>query len=359
VNTSQQNMQNEPQISREKPVLGSEETTELSASLPTTEPEIQEVFHQIASERSRGHFADYLRYLLRYEERKPVDPTFALHMTIDEMLAVLRQESRKRARWKKVSIGIGVSLIVLVLSVSIYGRSISVQSLFALLAPLSLLFAATAASQKQQAVVAAITQFDDVRAVGPLAEALEFPGEHIAPIVQKTLIRLLSRLKASDASLLKPAQRACLNRAIQGGNTELTLAILKAWEQIGDADAIPEVQRLAEGRDLNASLAETDRAETQRQVKRKLWAKTAKRLTTILIGERRPGIANADRPRLIAAAQECLPVLRQSVENRQIGAQLLRPADSHRISSDVLLRPSTTHVSTDPPEQLLRSTDTS
>lgn len=359
MNTHYQGTQNEPTSEAKQTAVSPVNLAELSASPPATSPEIEQVFQQIKAERSQGHFSDYLRYLLTYEERKPVDPTFALQMKFDDMLAVLFQESRKRAWWKRISIGTGLSLLVVMISRSIYTRDFTFHSLFALGVPLSLLFVGTPASRKQQAVVAAITQFDDVRAVGPLAEALDFPGEQIAPIVQKTLIRLLPRLKASHSSLLNSTQRACLSRALQAGNPALTLAILKAWEQVGDEDAIPEVQRLAEGRDLNAPLKEKKGGETQKQLARRLMAKTAKRLLTLLIGEERPGIAPEDRSVLVAAARECLPLLRQSVENRQIGSQLLRPSDSSVTSSDVLLRPVGSHSSTEPPNQLLRPSDDS
>ncbi|MCW3095244.1 MAG: hypothetical protein JWL77_862 [Chthonomonadaceae bacterium] len=282
-----------------------------------------------------------------------------MKMKVDDMLTVLVQESRKRASWKKLSIGAGLSLFALIIAVSIYTQDISVHALFASLAPLGLLFAGGTASRKQQAMAMAITQFDDVRAVGPLAEALEFPHEAVVPVAVKALIRLLPRLKASDSSLLNSAQRACLGRALQGGNTALTLAILKAWEQVGDADALPEVQRLAEGRDLNAPLKEKKGGETQRQVARTLTAKTAKRLLTLLLGEERPGIAPEDRPVLVAAARECLPLLRQSVNNRQIGSQLLRPSGSSVTSSDVLLRSVEPHASAEPVNQLLLPSDDS
>lgn len=70
-----------------------------------------------------------------------------------------------------------------------------------------------------------------------------------------------------------------------------------------------------------------------------------------------PGISEADRILILEAALECLPALRQSIENRHIGSQLLRPADGNRTPSEVLLRPAAPQASSDPPDQLLRSTN--
>jgi hypothetical protein len=361
VNRQQEEAQNEPKAKSAHTVLipgESAKTEELADSPPATAPEIEHVFQQIKTE-SVGGLAYFLRYLFAYEERRPIDPTAVMKMKVDDMLAVLVQESRKRAGWKKFSIGTGLSLIALIFAFSIYTRDISLHALFALCAPLGLLFTRGAASRKQQAIAMAITQFDDVRAVGPLAEALEFPHEAVVPVAEKALIRLLPRLKASDVSLLNSAQRACLNLALRGGNTELTLAILKAWEQVGDADAISAVQQLAEGRTPDRRAEEKSFVEVQERDNRELVVKTAKRLSVFLVGARRPEILEADRPKIVAAAQECLPALRQSVENRQIGSQLLRPADGNLTPSDVLLRPTIPHVSTEPSGELLRPTNVS
>lgn len=130
------------------------------------------------------------------------------------------------------------------------------------------------------------------------------------------MISLLPRMKASDAALLSPEQRFFLNRALKSKDTALTLAILKAWEQVGDASAIGKVEKLAEGRGR---------------------------------GER--------IPKVVEAAKDCLPALRQSAERQQIGSQLLRPSDGNLTPSDVLLRPAMPHAPTEPSNQLLRPID--
>ena len=235
-------------------------------------------------------------------------------MGLDEVLAVLNQESRKRGKRQKLFVGLFLGMAALFTLIAILTHNTSIIASMG--GYISLTVIGAAASQQQKSASLAIARFDDVRAIGALAEALEFKDKRVAPIAEKSLIHLLPRLKASDASLLNPEQRFCLNRALRGKNTELTVAILKAWEQIGDERAIEEVEKLARGRGRGGS-----------------------------------------SPTVVVAAQECLPFLRQSAERQQIGSQLLRPSDGNLTPSDVLLRPATPHASTDPADQLLRPTN--
>jgi hypothetical protein len=102
----------------------------------------------------------------------------------------------------------------------------------------------------QREAAQALAGIEDLRAVGPLAEALEYrsPGSQptIYPVITGALRRLLPRMQASDAHLLTEPQRSCLYRALLKGDAELVLAIVKALEQIGDGKALPYVEKLAE-----------------------------------------------------------------------------------------------------------------
>ena len=88
--------------------------------------------------------------------------------------------------------------------------------------------------------------------------------------------------------------------------------VLKAYEQVGDADAIPLVERLARRRPRN---------DRQRQVQ--------------------------------AAAEACLPLLKAHVSSKEPAKTLLRASSSNGVASDVLLRAASddTHLSND---ELLR-----
>lgn len=81
-------------------------------------------------------------------------------------------------------------------------------------------------------------------------------------MAEQALIRLLPRLRPTDAGLLNEAQRDILCRELSGGNELMTgrfddssepdanliVAILRALEQVGDARFVPPVEKLAAGK---------------------------------------------------------------------------------------------------------------
>jgi hypothetical protein len=316
VNTQHLEPQNEPEAEKYRPVPAVPEvTTEaVTAPPPATEAEIQEVLRKLQTRRPGRRLRARVHGLFSSGRTQVQDPAELLQMDLDSVLGILREENLSRAKRQKFFIGIFVSIVVLFILVAITTRNLH---LFGTLGSyVGLLTAGAVASQQQKSAAAVIARFDDVRAIGPLAEALEFKDKNMQSLVEQALIRLVPRLKASDSSLLSPDQRACLNRALKGKNTELILAILKAWEQVGDSGAIAEVEKLAEGHGQGEKSA-----------------------------------------RIREAAQECLPALRQSAERQHLGAQLLRASAAVQASPDTLLRPAMPHLSTDPPDQLLRPGD--
>jgi hypothetical protein len=143
----------------------------------------------------------------------------------------------------------------------------------------------TAVSPGQKQVTKELAQYDGVRAVGPLAEALTWKDKSIRIIAEAALIRLLPRIQASDADCLNEKQRKCLHQALYCKNEPLVLAILTALEQVGDEKAMPYVEKLAAGRTRSS------------------WEK-----------------------RIQAAAEVCLPYLKQRVEEARSRQTLLRAA---------------------------------
>lgn len=161
----------------------------------------------------------------------------------------------------------------------------------------------------------AMTRFQGVQAVGPLAEALHFDWN---PSVQETaansLIHLLPRLQATDAHLLNEHQRKCLYRALERSeNAALILAILQALKQIGDHKALSQVEKLVAGK---------GKASGNEQVKE--------------------------------AAEVCLSFLKERMRQEVNKQTLLRSADTSEVSTDTLLRPARGESEIDP-QQLLRS----
>ena len=281
----------------------------------TTDAEVRQAFQQTKAPWSTRWLLGNTRGYgssIKIEEK---EADRLLKMDVEEIVELLRKERRSWRRQKFRSIQVGLGYVVFAVALAKFAHiPFFMDHIYGIFG--GLCAGTFVVSQKVKAAALALARFNDVRAVGPLAETLEFKDPYVRSIASRALIRLLPRMQASDAALLSPAQRACLNRVLKQGEAPLILAILKAWEQVGDADAIETVEHLSYGR-LPAG--------GYRQV--------------------------------VAAARECLPFLRQSAERQQVGAGLLRPVDGGAAPSQVLLRPAQPHTSADPSDQLLRSSD--
>ena len=90
----------------------------------------------------------------------------------------------------------------------------------------------------------------DLRWVGPLAQATNSPHNRVQGVSAQILSHLLPHLRPSDAHLLNPQQRAALNQRLienKPRDSDLNVAILAAWENVGDQEAVAYVDRLAHG----------------------------------------------------------------------------------------------------------------
>jgi hypothetical protein len=89
---------------------------------------------------------------------------------------------------------------------------------------------------------------DDPRAAALLFDSLQLArGRHRRRIVG-ALVRLLPRMRCTDAGFLTWSQRSAMRFALlHEESAELSLAILQAYEQIGDRAARAIVRMLAEG----------------------------------------------------------------------------------------------------------------
>jgi hypothetical protein len=189
-------------------------------------------------------------------------------------------------------------------------------------------------SKKQRDAIVALAEWEDIRAVGPLVEFLNYEdrdiatgkrnagskrdyrvGQHgyIYEKIRASLIKLLPTLQASDADLLSSYQRGILYRELNGKDIELSLAILKALQQVGDRNALPVVDKLARGDGRSAKSIE-----------------------------------------LQQAAQMCLPFLMARTRGEQEQHQLLRAFGSNASTPDTLLRPATGDGQADS-QELLRA----
>ena len=99
-------------------------------------------------------------------------------------------------------------------------------------------------------MICRLAKLDDIRVVGPLVEALRLTNKRILIECVSALTRLLPLLKTADAYLLHEYQRRFLHRIMtdpsyESVNPEFLLAILKAFEQVGDQGDILYVHELA------------------------------------------------------------------------------------------------------------------
>ena len=210
----------------------------------------------------------------------------------DRLMAVIREEAQSRSKKARKMRTLGVSLLVVmiasVLIISLVTHHFQFTFLFSFGSFFAIIGVAAAVSKRQKEPPTALVRLEalPLEAVGPLTDALGFGNKEIAAFATARLITLLPRLRSDDAHLLNQEQRQILNRqCISGKNTALTLAILKAYVQMGDSGAIPTVLKLA---------------------------------------NRRP---HAAHDRLIRrAAMECLPFLDVRAEDTRMKTNLLRSA---------------------------------
>jgi hypothetical protein len=161
-----------------------------------------------------------------------------------------------------------------------------------------------------------ISTHRDVRVVGPLLSLWGVSSPRTRGAIEEALIELLPQMRASDAALLNDEQRAQLYAILRDTNRRrvpLQLAILETLGRIGDAHAVPVVERLSE---------------------------------TPLRQQRA----------LREAAQRCLPQLRERVLQLQQSSTLLRPSANRAKEKEVLLRTSDSTLPT-PADQLVRPVD--
>lgn len=234
---------------------------------------------------------------------------------VESLLALVAQEARKRKKRTRIYYGIWIGYGgVLALGLLIYTLHGAITGqwgkfpfeLFRVFTFTGMLTGLLAASQTHKNAAAALAQFDDKRAVGPLAEALEFGDNDKKAVAEAALVKLLPGLQASDSPLLNEDQRKCLYNALKSKNTELILAILKAFAQVGGSKELPHVEKLLE--------SGTFHPESQ----------------------------------IIEAAKACLPLLQERAERERQSQTLLRAASAPDDPSQVLLRPAHGVSETDP-----------
>lgn len=148
----------------------------------------------------------------------------------------------------------------------------------------------------------------DPRAVNILAKA-SLEGDEISRIVAKSsLCRVLTYLKSSDTAHVSEEGMATLFRLLEDKDPDLVIAILKAFEQIGSAIALPHVEHISK--------------------------------------------SSSYPNRVRQAALECLPFLHAHIERARLRTTLVRPAENPA-PAESLLRSASSTADT-PSDQLVR-----
>ncbi len=240
----------------------------------------------------------------------------AEHKGLTALLALADSETRSR-RWLSI---IPIIIAMQVAIIAAYPHS-SIAAFTYATTVFSLVFVPGRFGMRWRRTTEALAAADDVRMVGPLVDRLRVGRRRrrTRRVVRQALIKLLPRLRESDASLLTAEQHSRLTAtlrhlAMRGRDTELQLAILTALRQIGGVYALPTVEGLAHNRS-----------------------------------------ASPNRRRVRAAAEACLPYLIPRAEQERSRGTLLRAASGGTGVSSQLLRAASGAVAGNSRE-LLRAT---
>ena len=224
-------------------------------------------------------------------------------------------------RNRRIAIAAGTSVFTIVLVFgrlwfmpdTLVGDYWAVINVF-ILALLGALLFYTGPSALQKKAAQLLSEFDDPRLIGPLAECLDTTDAYTSRVAAAGLKRMLPRVRASDARVIAPESMGALYRALAARDPDLCVAILRSLEQIGDEKAFPVVEKLADIQPRNG----------------------------------------ADR-RVKKAAEDCLPALLDRARKGSVGSTLLRAAEAPE-PAESLLRPVAQSGEADPME-LLRAAD--
>lgn len=229
--------------------------------------------------------------------------------TVDtsELIAILERENKKKKARFIVGFILGYLPIVVLANLIHMGAMAGSFSMAGIAAG-----AWFAPTRLQKFAARKLAETEDVRTVGPLAEALDKQDAGTKRVATDALIRLLPKMKYSDRDLINDRQRKFLYAGFGDRGIEYTRALLHALEQIGDGKAVKYVARYAEGKG------------------------TAKK-----------------HPDLVEEANRLLPILEERAEQEMARDRLLRAAGPTEVNTDELLRPASASSDTNS-ELLLR-----
>jgi hypothetical protein len=181
----------------------------------------------------------------RYQSAAPIHAQESKD-TVAELLAVAEKEN-DRNKWAVV---LALWIAVQGCIIGAFPRSpVGIFSLYFTLFPT--IFVLGVHAIRYRKTTKALLAVNDLRMVGPLLDRLRSSSNdhRTRQVLKQALMRLLPRLKARDASQLTVKQKAELARHLNGlaifqRDKDFQVVTLRALEQIGDAQAIPLVERI-------------------------------------------------------------------------------------------------------------------
>jgi hypothetical protein len=201
-----------------------------------------------------------------------------------------------------------------------------------LLVPLLLYYRYGRPPHARSSMAAIVDGLDDARLVPLALNLLAHPYAGTQEIAKKALLRLLPQLRAGDADNWTMEQRFTLRVILFDSpvsNIEMTLAVLKALEQVGDERDLPAIRKLMSMTTDSKVMSKSSVMAWQRMVERARHIRQA--------------------------ALECIPYLEIRAEEKKQAQTLLRASEaSSTADSERLLRAAEATGSETPAEQLLR-----
>jgi hypothetical protein len=266
-----------------------------------------------------------------WEQISGVSPiTEVPDLTNEELRELFKDIRRQAEKCRKTSIWMLLLTLAVIASFIFTGWLILTFSgevagfllwLPAILASISIPITATYTRRRQRRAIKRLANLNDVRAIGPLADVLSFTDAESRAIARDALVEILPRLKATDSSRLDTQRRSNLGIVLKGQDIPLMMALLKAYQQIGDERDLPFVERLLEDVSRGGN----------------------------------PGRAYPSAvPQILQAVLDCLPFIEARTQYKQARQTLLRASGQPPETPNELLRPTVASKATDP-QQLLRS----
>ena len=246
----------------------------------------------------------------KQREEKQQQKAAEIQQSVEEMIRRLGIEiaqARRRRTGRQIRIGLYITFIAMMMWAT-HWRFAGNWWLWLWIG--SGLWAADRTIGRRLKTVSELGQAGDPRAVGVLAIAAHDAERAVREPARQALLRLLPHVRADHAADITPPQMNALLELAFQSESAMQIAVLKAFEQIGDGRAVPVVHNLT----------------------------------------------FSQHPQVREQAKTCLPFLNERARRAEQSATLLRgTANPAQIASPrELLRPVNASADNTPPDELLR-----